>query len=138
MLPKFRAKIVKGQPVIAVQQFCQYEAYLAGLEGKDVEIIVQRPQHSKSTNQLAYLHGVVFRLASEESGYTPNEVKGLLKGEFLTEYVVSKTTGKEIPIVKSLADLSVGQMAEFIDSCIILVAKNWHVVVPSPDTVVIK
>ncbi len=138
MIPKFRAKIVEGQPMIAVQQQCQYEAYLTGLEGKDVDLIVQRQQRSKSLNQLAYLHGVVFRLASEESGYTPNEVKGLLKGEFLTEYVVSKTTGKEIPIVKSLADLKVGEMAKFIDDCIIIVAKNWHVVVPPPDTVVIK
>ena len=109
--------------------FC---AYVQSLKG-DLECTIQPWRKEKSLQQLRYLHGVVFVLCSQASGYTVNEVKGLLKREFLTEYVTSKTTGKEIPIVKSLADLTMGEMAEFIENVIIFVAKQWSVVIPSSD-----
>jgi len=111
--------------------FC---AYIQGIAEKgDLECTIQPWRKEKSLQQLRYLHGVVFVLCSQASGYTVNEVKGLLKGEFLTEYVVSKTSGKEISIVKSLADLTMRQMSTFIEDIIILAAKQWSIVIPSSD-----
>lgn len=112
----------------------QMQAYIDGLAGQKVEMVIQKPQDSKTLAQLAYFHGVVCVIASEASGYTREEVKGLLKGEFLTKYVKSPT-GKEIAWVPSLADLKKGVMSKFIDDSIILVAKHWHCVVPPPDEV---
>jgi len=113
--------------------FCAYIQSIA--EKGDLECTIQPWRKEKSLQQLRYLHGVVFVLCSQASGYTVNEVKGLLKREFLTEYVTSKTTGKEIPIVKSLADLTMAEMKQFIDDVIILAAKQWRCVIPDSEDV---
>lgn len=140
MEPKFRGKIENGAFVVDGFQKDQRRAYFQGLEGKEVEEIVQKPSKSKTLQQLRYLHGVVFALSSEASGYTRQEVKGLLKGQFLTTYVQhsAKLHGiqeKEHPFVRSLADLKTDEMAKFIDDCIILCAEHWHCVIPAPDEV---
>jgi len=133
--PKFHAKILKGG-ILSIDDYQseQWIAYLEGLEGQEVEVIVQKRQESKTLPQLAYFHAVVCPIASEASGYTLAEVKGLLKGEFLTKYV-SSPTGKEVAWVPSLADLKKDEMSKFIDDCIILVARHWSAVVPPPDGV---
>ena len=130
--PRFKCMFVKDHLVYERPDlFC---AYIQGIAEKgNLECTIQPWRKEKSLQQLRYVHGVVFVLCSQASGYTVKEVKGLLKGEFLTEYVVSKTTGKEIPIVKSLADLTMAEMSEFIESVIIFVAKNWSCVIPSSD-----
>ena len=129
--PRFKCKLVKGQIVYERPDlFC---AYVQGLKEGDLECIIQPWRKEKSLQQLRYVHGIVFVLCSQASGYTVNEVKGLLKGMFLTEYVKSKTTGKEIPIVKSLADLTMPEMSTFIEDVIILAAKQWGCVIPSSD-----
>ena len=112
-----------------------FGAYVQGLVEKgDLELSVQPWRKEKSLQQLRYVHGVIFALCSEASGYTRQEVKGLLKGEFLTEYITTKD-GKKIAYVKSLADLTMRETSEFIDSCIILAAKHWNVVIPSAEQV---
>jgi hypothetical protein len=109
------------------------KAYLQGIAHKgDLEATFQPWRKEKSLQQLRYIHGVVFALCSQASGYTIPEVKGLLKGEFLTDYCITKD-GKKLPYVKSLADLTMTEMREFIDECIILAAKHWSVVIPSPE-----
>ena len=77
---------------------------------------------------------MIFALCSESSGYTRQEVKGLLKGEFLTEYAESPN-GTKTAYVKSLADLTMAEMSRFIEDCIILAAKHWGVVIPDADEV---
>lgn len=134
MVPKFHGQIKKSKFVVDEFQEKQREAYFLGLNNERVEEIVQKPSKSKTLQQLRYIHGVVFRLASEASGYTVQEIKGLLKGYFLTEYIKGPD-GKEIPFVKSLADLKVSEMAEFIDNCISLIAQHWHCVIPPPEQV---
>jgi len=131
ILPRFKCKFDKDHLVYERPDlFC---AYIQGLKEGDLECTIQPWRKEKSLQQLRYIHGIVFVLCSQASGYTVNEVKGLLKGEFLTEYVVSKTTGKEVPIVKSLADLTMKEMSEFIEQIIILAAKQWSCIIPSSD-----
>ena len=135
ILPRFHCRFEKDHIVYdRPDLFC---AYIQGIAEKgDLECTIQSWRKEKSLQQLRYLHGVVFVLCSQASGYTVKEVKGLLKGEFLTEYVKSKTTDKEIPIVKSLADLTMAEMSNFIEQVIILAAKQWSCVIPSSDEAV--
>ena len=134
IIPRFHCraegrKLVFDRPEV-------FGAYVQGLVEKgDLELSVQPWRKEKSLQQLRYIHGVVFALCSETSGYTRKEVKGLLKGEFLTEWITSKTTGKEIPIVLSLADLTMPKMKIFIDDCIIFAAKHWSCVIPDVEEV---
>jgi len=113
--------------------FC---AYIQGIAEKGVlECTIQPWRKEKSLQQLRYVHGIVFVLCSQASGYTVKEVKGLLKKEYLTEYVVSKKTGQEIPIVRSLEDLKMSEMSQFIDDCIIHAATEWSCVIPDAEEV---
>lgn len=134
ILPRFHCRFEKDQLVYdRPDLFC---AYIQGIaKHGDLEATFQPWRKEKSLQQLRYVHGVVFVLCSQSSGYTVQEVKGLLKGEFLTEYVVSKTSGKEISFVKSLADLTMAEMKQFIDDVIIHAAKYWKCVIPSSDEV---
>lgn len=130
--PKFRGKVVKGEFVPDWPE--QRQAYLSGLEGKEVEEIIGKPEEAKTNPQLRYFHGVICELASEVSGYTKEEVKGLLKGQFLTKHIKSPT-GQTIHWVPSLADMKKEDMRKFIGDCIMLCAKHWHCVIPSEDEV---
>jgi hypothetical protein len=130
--PKFKGLIKNG--VFLPDWPEQRDAYLQGLEGQEVEEVIGKPQEPKTNPQLRYFHGVICELASEASGYTKEEVKGLLKGQFLTKRIKSPT-GDEIAWVPSLADMKKGDMAKFIDDCVMLCAKHWHCVIPPPDTI---
>ena len=135
IIPRFHCRFEKDQLVYdRVDLFCAYIQSIA--EKGDLECTIQPWRKEKSLQQIRYIHGIVFVLCSQASGYTVKEVKGLLKGEFLTEYITSKITGKEIPIVKSLADLTMAEMRQFIDDCIILAAKHWSCIIPSSEEAV--
>lgn len=134
MEPKFLGIAKYGKFVVDNCQAAQRTAYLRGLEGKQLEEIIQKPIKSKTLQQLRYFHGVICVLASETSGYTKTEVKGLLKGEFLTQYIESPT-GKKVPWVPSLADLKKDEMSNFIDDCVILCARHWSCIIPPPEMV---
>lgn len=131
MTPKFRGKIFNGVFLPAKSCQASYAGYLDYHEGQDVECIIQKPKDPKTMNQLAYFHGVVAKIASEASGYDMEEVKGLLKGYFLTKYIKAPD-GQEVPFVPSLADMKKPDMSNFIEDCIRLIAEHWGAVVPAP------
>jgi hypothetical protein len=132
IIPRFHCRFEKDHLVYdRADLFCAYIQSIA--EKGDLECTIQPWRKEKSLQQLRYVHGIVFVLCSQASGYTVMEVKGLLKGEFLTEYVTSKKTGKEMPIVKSLGDLKMAEMSQFIDDCKIIAAKYWGVIIPDAN-----
>ncbi len=130
--PQFKGTVIKGRFIPSWPE--QRDAYLHGLEGQVVTEIIGKYQGPKTNPQLAYFHGVICVLASEASGYTREEVKGLLKGKFLTKYIKSPT-GEEVAWVPSLTDLRKDVMSQFIDECIILCARHWSLVIPAPEEV---
>lgn len=133
ILPRFHCRFEKDQLVYDRPDiFCAYIQSIA--EHGDLEATFQPWRREKSLQQLRYVHGIVFVLCSQASGYTVKEVKGLLKGEFLTDYIETKE-GKKVSYVKSLADLTMSEMKQFIDDCIILAAKHWSCVIPDSEEV---
>ena len=112
-----------------------FGAYVEGLAEKgDLELTVQPWRKEKSLQQLRYVHGIVFALCSESSGYTRQEVKGLLKGQFLTDYAETPD-GRKVAYVKSLADLTMKEMNLFIDDVKIFAASHWSCVIPDSEEV---
>lgn len=133
IVPRFHFRVEDGLPIYDRPEVVK--AYLQGIAHKgDLEVTFQPWRKEKSNQQIRYVHGVVFALCSEASGYTKEEVKGILKKEFLTVYAKSPN-GKKISYVRSLADLTMAEMSQFIDDCIILAAKHWSCVIPSPEEV---
>lgn len=93
-------------------------------EGIRVEVTVQQEHHDPTPAMRGYYHGVICKLAAEESGYTKDEVDDILCGQFIRD-----EDGK----VQSKADLSDQEFADLIDRSKDFIAINWGVVVPPPD-----
>lgn len=91
-----------------------------------VEVTIAPIRQDKTAQQLKYYYGVLIPAFCEETGYTKEEVDGLLKKIFLT---VNKGTKKEY--VKSLSELSVKAMSDYIDSCVMFGAEHAVFVPPA-------
>jgi hypothetical protein len=85
-------------------------------EGKRVICSIKQFRKSRSLNQNAYAHGVVFPMIREECGYTTNEqAKEAMKFEFLRE-----ENPPLPPTVKSSAELSTAEWEEWMTQI-----RNW-------------
>jgi len=131
-VPRFKAVCKNG--AIWFDRPNVVSSYLAGLSGKVIEVVVQPWRESKTLSQLAYFHGPVLQIGSEASGYEKNELKDLLKRQFLTYHLTTKK-GQNVELVPSLADVKKDVMSRFIDDSIRLIAKEFSAVVPPPDDV---
>lgn len=122
--PIFYGEILGGK--ITHDEPDKFITYLRTLKGR-VSICVKRAYKKRTLPQNSYLHGVVFKLASEASGYELEEVKGILK------YAAG---------IKSTADLSTVEEMEFIAFCqrfcitpIEQGGSGWDCYIPSPNEV---
>lgn len=132
VVPKWRCTVKGGE--LSIDRPDVFAGWLRSQEGKPLELTVKPQRDDKTGQQLRYFHGVICKLLSDHTGYTLPEMKGLLKGLFLTTYITSRVGCKEIPVVSSLADLTKREMTDFIEQCIVLAAK-LSVVIPSPETI---
>lgn len=112
---------------VQVQRFFRKD--LVKLEGKSVEISVV--EGSKSLQQLRYLWGVVYKIISEDTGFTPEEVSSVYKKKFLTYQKEHK--GKIYDFTKGLSDLKKSEMMAFIDKVIQHATTDLNLIIPEVD-----
>jgi len=96
----------------------------------DVVVTIERKKRSKSQEQLGYLWGVVYPYISDHTGHAPEELHEIFKSKFLRER--KQWRGGEITTLKSTADMSTNEMAEFITN-VIVEAAELGIDVPEPD-----
>ena len=130
VIPKFQAK-VHDSGALAYVYPKAYTEHVKTLAGKVVNVTIKPVQAAKTMPQLAYFHGPVCQIISNHTGYTIEEVKGVMKHQFLKKVV--QTPKGELEIIRSLADLTKMEMMEFIDKCIMLAAQHWSLDIPSPN-----
>lgn len=110
MYPIFHGSIAGG--VLYLDDVQAYEKQIASLDGKPVELILRRHRVQRSGNQNRYFHGVVLPLLAEHCGYECDEMREALKIKFLSTH-----TDGDLPSVRSTADLTTAEFAEFTDQC---------------------
>jgi len=125
----FRGHVEAGK--LKVDHRDEFVALVQRLEGKEVELTLRRYRRQRSPNQNRYLHGVVIPLLAEHCGYDAEEMKTALKLRFLRN---ADGEVKELPRVRSTADLSTAEMTEFIDR-IRQLASEIGCSIPSPTEV---
>ena len=130
MIYKFQAKIVGG--IIQFEKEKKFVDYLNSLNGKQVEVIVQKKSSARSIQQNAYFHGVICRYWGEYAGNDIATMKGVLKGKFLT--ATADIKGKEVSYVRATSSLTVAEMRTFIDDCK-KYAIEYGIVMPDMDEV---
>jgi hypothetical protein len=112
--------------------------YFSFLKNKPVEIKIRKVSSKRSLEQNSYLH-LMFSIITEalnEQGNTflESEIKGALKLKFLLIEVYNEATGELLSErVRDTSELSVGDMAIFIEQCIQWSAER-NIIVPPPLT----
>jgi hypothetical protein len=99
-----------------------------GHEGKRVPMTVERERKHRSTNQNAYMWGVVYAIISEHTGYTPDEAHDAMRWQFLRAH------RDGLPdTVKSTARLSTVEMEQYLESIRRWAAADLSVYIPLPN-----
>src|ERR1039458_7616319 len=60
----------------------KFKQYLSGLNGKRVQVTVEKIKHKRSNNQNQYYWGVVVKLIAQHTGHDPEQIHELLKQQF--------------------------------------------------------
>lgn len=109
--------------IIEVQRF--FKPDLLKNEGKSVEIKIE--ENSRTQQQNRYMWGVVYKIVSQETGYTVNEVHEVFKQKFLTY------TKKGHKFTKSTTELSTKEFGEYLDQVINYAQSELGYIIPDPE-----
>lgn len=119
MIPlRCQAVINKQGKLIFVTDTDILRGWLERYAGKTIDVTFQSHREAKTRPQLGYLWGHVIPQIAEYTGYSEEEVYGLLKYEFLLVRLPKGEHGDYYESVRSLSDCNKEEVAKFIDDCI--------------------
>jgi hypothetical protein len=108
----------------------RFGMYLAGLEGKRIELTVRKFRKSRSNNQNSYLWGVVYKLISEYTGDDDESTHEMCKAMFLA------VKRPNLPdTYRSTAGLSTVEFEEYVAKIQKWASEFLFVYIPSPNEV---
>lgn len=90
----------------------RFEIWVRGLEGT-VEVIVRKFEQHRSIDHNRYLWGVVYKMVSEDSGETSNDIHEFMKRKLLPPRFI-KYKGEQMKIPATTTKLTPQQMNEYI------------------------
>lgn len=128
MKQKFYGQVIQGK----VKLINKKDFYLTlwKLNDKEIEMTVAKRTKTRSHNQNRYFHGVIIPLASEYTGYSPEEMKEVFRMLFLSKEV--EVDGKTFVIGRSTTELTTVEFEEFNKKC-----RHWGdehgVFIPEPN-----
>ena len=112
---------------IQIQRFFRKEYEKWG----DTEIEITKVEDTKTSQQLRYLWGIVYKLVSEHTGFTPEEVSEVYKKKFLSYEKEYK--GKIFTLTKGISSLTKREMSEFMEKVIQHAQEELQIIIPEPD-----
>ena len=118
---------------LGVESLRRLENDLKDLDGAYV-LTVKKYKANRSEEQNRYLHGVVFKIIADHTGYSLEEVKELMREMFLNEMKVLH--GVEVSIGKSTTKLNKTEMNEFIEKIRDWASLELYCYIPDPNEVV--
>ncbi len=87
---------------------------------------------NRTSQQNKYLHAILGEIA-KHTGHTMNEMKQLMKYELGYYDQANSNFGDAIILYHSTADMTKGQLADFIDKIVIFASENLGMVILSPE-----
>ncbi len=125
----FRGRIERGQIQLVDPQ--RFEMRLKQLEGKEIEITIQKERKKRSNQQNAYYWGCVIAIFADSLGYEPEELHEALKWQFLRTH----SDKPDLPSVRSTTDLDTAEFTEYIEQIRRFAAEKHGCIIPSPGEV---
>ena len=127
---KFQGIVTDGKMQLEKKE--KFNGYIKAVEGKQIEVIVQKKSSARSIAQNAYFHAVTCKYWGEYVGCDIVTMKEILKAKFLKTTV--KIKGKDVEYVRATSSLTVDGMKEFIDQCEKL-GIEYGIIMPDIDEV---
>lgn len=111
-----------------------FKSELKKLAGRRVYILVDEERPNRSNNQNSYYWGVVLKLISEHTGYTPEELHDILKYKFLG-VEDKKILNETVKVLKSTTKLNTLQFEEYLQRVRDWAQTKLNVFIPLPNEV---
>ena len=89
-----------------------FNLYICSLEGKALDVTVEKHRIKRSTPQNSYLWGVVYEVIARHTGYTGDQVHDLMRYKFL-RVEDGRTPG--MYTITSTAVLTKDEFSEYVD-----------------------
>ena len=120
-------RVLKGK--VALNDQDRFDNFLKSLEGQIVQVIVRKPKKTRSLNQNNFLWGVCYRLISEATGFSNDEVHDAMRMLFLRD------ESKKIPTLRSTTSLSTVEMNDYWAKMQQFAAEKLGVIIPDPNQI---
>jgi len=124
MKPLFRGIVKQGK--IKLDAPDKYLVYLSGLEGKRIELTLEKERHARTLSQNAYYWGVVIEILRNYFGYESDEMHEAMKFKFLKKHEDVLVT------VGSTTKLNTIEFGEYLDRIMEWAVSEYQIYIPSP------
>lgn len=131
MTPIFVGTIQSGK--ISLDDRSQFVNYLNSLDGKRVQLTVEKVKHNRSLNQNSYYWGVVLKLIAGYTGAEPEEVHDALKMQFSQKRFVGNLVAPA-----STKRMDTIQFTDYIEKVRRWAAEELSVSIPDPQEVTLS
>lgn len=117
----------------------KFNEALLKFEGQRVKLTVEKIYENYTSNQREYYFAVVIPCCQQGiqeqwgENYTPEQAHIMLKENLLFTEKVNNTTGEVIRLPRSITELDIIEMIEFIEHCIKFIAEWFCIAVPEAD-----
>jgi hypothetical protein len=129
-IPTFRGTVEKGK--LLLQDPHRYLVWMAGLEGKKVELVLKKSSSVRSLQANSYYWAVVVKILADHCGYDSDEMHEILKHKFLSSAVPDE---HGLIRVRSTAALNVDEFIQYTNRIVIWAAQDLQVYIPDPSQV---
>jgi len=98
-------------------------------QGKDnIKYKLVEYREKRTISQNSYLH-CIFQIIAENTWYTPQEIKEIMKAKFLKVY----DTKFDVEFTQNTSQLNTKEMTVFIDQIRLFCAEELSLEIPNPD-----
>src|SRR5687767_4803370 len=126
MTPVFLGQVNDGK--LSLDKSQQFKEYLHTLNGKRIELTVEKLKHPRTNSQNAYLWGVCYKLIADYTGAEDEEIHAALKFQFSAKRFVGNLVAP-----KSTAKLDTIAFSEYVEKVRRWAAEELNINIPDPN-----
>jgi len=127
IIPVFLGKIENGALKLDTPK--EYNIYLLRLNNKKVQLVIKLPRKQRTNPENRYMWGVVYKLLSEVTGYTAEEIHDAMRMLFLLD------RDRKIPTLKSTASLTTVEIELYLTKIREFASLELNCYIPLPNEV---
>jgi hypothetical protein len=136
MTPKFQATIIDGRIKLSRGEGALYKDYLLTLEGKDVQITIEKYRHTMSEQQRRYYFAVVVKMIADDTGQDYDTIHEFLKHNFAPRKKITIKKGVAQWIPQCTHELFREDVFDhFIEPVRAWASSELGIVIPDPNQV---